>query len=74
VGKRLTQIDKIRDRGDAIEFVENLIDSTHSVLHGGGQNYSMLAKNLEALTTTLSNLMANGNVSLQLTNMVISLE
>lgn len=72
--ERLALVDKIRDREEAIEFVENLIDSFHSMLHDGVQNYPALAKNLEELTETLNRLRANGNVILQLARMVISLE
>ncbi|MCX6705431.1 MAG: hypothetical protein NT162_03820 [Candidatus Woesebacteria bacterium] len=73
IGERLAQIDKIKDRSFAIKFVEDLIDFTHSLVHTGTENYSDLAKNLEAETQTLINLRANGNVGLQLTNMVVSL-
>lgn len=74
VGEKLAYTDKIKDRGEAVEFVENLIDLTHQELHGEPADYSKLAKNLEVESQTLGSLRANGNVSLQLANMVISLE
>jgi DNA polymerase III delta prime subunit len=74
IGERLAQVDKIKAREDAIKFVENLASAEHSALHSGDGDYTALAKNLEEITKTLGNLKANGNVMLQLTNMVISLE
>jgi DNA polymerase III delta prime subunit len=77
VGERLALIDKIKDREMALEFVESLIDYYHSTIHSDARQevgpLDTLAQNAETATTTLINLKANGNVSLQLTNMVVSL-
>jgi DNA polymerase III delta prime subunit len=59
-GEKLAYIDKIKDRGKAIEFAESLVDPK-------------TAKKLETVGQTRSALRANGNVSLQLTNLVINL-
>ena len=72
-GKKLAFIDKIKDRRVATKFTEELIETLHNLVHSGHDNYASLAKNLEASTATLNNLKANGNVSLQLTNLVIRL-
>ena len=73
VGKKLAFIDKIKDRRVATKFTEELIETLHNWVHSGHDNYASLAKNLEASTATLNNLKANGNVSLQLTNLVVHL-
>ena len=54
----------IKDRGEAIEFVENLIYIDHA-----NQDF----KNQENYLNTLRNLKANGNVSLQLLNLVVKM-
>lgn len=73
IGEKLTFIDKIKDREEAKEFVENLVNTLHFNLTNTPENYPQLAKNLEITTLTLNNLKANGNVALQLSNMVINL-
>lgn len=52
----------IKDREEAIKFIENLIYQDHE-----NQNF----KNMENYLNTIQNLRANGNVSLQLTNFVV---
>ena len=71
--ERLAIIDKIKDRARAIELIENLINFLHNELHSNGVDYQKTAKNIETASQTLKNLRANGNVSLQLTNLVVSL-
>lgn len=73
VGKRLAYIDKIKDRSKAIEFVENMVFFLHSQLQGGVVKYESQGGLLEASTKTLSRLKANGNVNLQLSNLVIQI-
>jgi DNA polymerase-3 subunit delta' len=73
LGNKLAYIDKIKDREKAIEFTENLINYLHDKLHFQKTGLSKIVKNLEVITKTLSFLKSNGNVSLDLTNMVISL-
>ena len=70
-GEKLAYIDKIKDRGKAVEFAENLAIFLHSELHKNELKYSVQARILEGITKTLSRLKANGNVNLQLSNFVI---
>ena len=73
VGERLAYTDQIRDRGEAKTFVRNLIETLHNNLHDGATDYSEVADNLEAAQKTFENLEANGNVTLQLTNLIVNL-
>lgn len=61
---KLSFIDKIKDRGDAIRFVENIIHLKHQ---------SNEFKDIQNGLNTLRNLKANGNVSLQLTSFVATM-
>ena len=63
INEKLQFIDKIKDRGEAIIFLENLILIRH-------ENKDF--ENLENHLKTLKNLKANGNVSLQLTNLLVT--
>jgi len=72
-GEKLAYIDKIKDRDKAVELTESLVNFLHSGLHGNKVKYSVQAKNIEVAQKTLSGLKANGNVNLQLSNMVINL-
>ena len=69
-GEKLVYIDKIKDRTKAIELAESLVNFLHGSLHNNEVKYSVQAKNIEVVSKTLSGLKANGNVNLQLTNMV----
>lgn len=73
-GERLAFLDGIKDRERAIEFVDEFIDSCHHALHGKNSNYQELSKYLTSGISTLKALKANGNVVIQLTNMVIGME
>lgn len=64
VNQQLEYVGKIKDRGEAIEFVDKLIYLEH-------QNNNF--KNMENYLNTIKNLRANGNVSLQLTNFVVTM-
>jgi len=55
----------IKDRGEAIKFIENLIHIDHE---------KNIFKNEENYLQSLKNLKANGNVSLQLLNLVVRME
>ncbi|KKS95505.1 MAG: polymerase III, delta prime subunit protein [Microgenomates group bacterium GW2011_GWC1_43_13] len=72
-GEKLAYVDKIKDREKAIELAENLINLLHGVLHSQKNGLPETAKNLEVMGKTLRRLKANGNVSLDLTSMVVSL-
>ncbi len=72
VSEKLSYIDKIRDRDKAMDLVENTVNLLHSQLHQDGVKYKGIVRNIEAATETLTRLKGNGNVNLQLTNMVIN--
>ena len=72
-GEKLAVVDKIHSREDALEFTENFVLSCHELLLKTKQKHALLAKFLKVGTLTLSRLKANGNVTLQLTNMVVGL-
>lgn len=74
VGEKLNYISNIKDREKAIELAENTVNLLHSKLHEKEVKYSVTAKNIEVAAETLTRLKGNGNVNLQLTNMVINLE
>lgn len=73
IGEKLAYIDKIKDRDKATEFAENLVKYVHSQIHSGKGDYPNLSKNAQVSTNALIKIKANGNISLQLTNLVISL-
>jgi len=70
-GQKLAYIDKIKLRDDAVILAESLVNFLHSQLHLSGVKYDMKVKDIEVAQKTLNNLKANGNVSLQLTNLVV---
>ena len=78
VGEKLSYIDKIKDRGSAIEFAENAIAFMHQTLHSDRSlhknevKYSAGAENIKLAVKTLSGLKANGNVNLQLSNFAVN--
>jgi hypothetical protein len=72
-GKRFAFIDKIKDRAEALAFVVNLIDTHHCLLREEGNDLVKIANNLDIEIKTFNNLKSNGNVGLQLTNMVVNL-
>ena len=63
-------LEKTKSRQDAIAFIESLIFSSHKLLKTNPHFYSYV---LTCSETTLSDLKANANVNLQLTNFAISL-
>lgn len=73
VGAKLKEIDKIKDRGVALAFVTDIIDTHHCLLHEGNNDLVKIANNLVVEIKTFNNLKSNGNVGLQLTNMVVNL-
>lgn len=72
-GEKLAHCDNIKSREEAKTFVTQIINHFHSLITSSSQNYLYLANNLETTSSVLSNLEANGNVNLQLTNMVVNL-
>lgn len=72
IGEKLAYVDKIKDRQMAISFVESLMAAYHQKLHETTDNYTKIARNIDEAGKTLNNLKANGNVTLQLANMVVN--
>ena len=72
-GEKLALIDKIHTREEALDFTEDFILSCHELLHKTKEKHFLLAKFLKVGNLTLTRLKANGNVVLQLTNMVVNL-
>lgn len=73
IGEKFKVVEKIKERTDAINFVQNLIDTIHISLYENINDIKLISKNLETTLATLNNLKANGNLSLQLTNLVVNL-
>lgn len=73
VPEKLSKMDAIKEREDAKEFLVNLIKSLHDLLHKYPARAKMLANYIETTDETLKKIEGNGNVNLQLTNMVLSL-
>lgn len=73
IPEKLLFTSKIRKRDEAIEFVENVIFSCHQRLLKTTNEYLKLAKIVKSASQTLNRLRANGNVQLQLTNLVLGL-
>lgn len=69
-GNKLKEIDKIKDRTEALAFVSDIIDTHHCLLREG-HDLVKIANNLDVEIKTFNNLKMNGNVGLQLTNLVI---
>lgn len=70
---RLSEVEKIRGRDEALVFCETLISNGHHLLLKTQKKHYFLAKFLKVALMTSKRLKANGNVALQLTNMVIKL-
>jgi DNA polymerase III delta prime subunit len=73
VGEKLNYIDKIKDRDGAIELAESLVNFLHSSLHQNAVKYDVIVRDIEVAQKTLTRLKANGNVNLQLSNLVINI-
>jgi DNA polymerase III delta prime subunit len=71
-GARLSYIDKIKIREEAIEFAENMVLFMHRSLHDNEVKYDIDIENIKLALETLTRLKANGNVNLQLSNFVIN--
>lgn len=65
INYKFEHINKIKDRGEALEFVKNLTFFDHQE-----NNFD----NQENYLHTLKNLKANGNVALQLSNMLVKMK
>jgi len=74
LGEKLIFIEGIKKRENAESFLEEIIENWHLTLVKGASNLAQIAQNLKKALDALSAIKANGNVLLQLTNFVISLE
>lgn len=73
-GEKLTYLDKIKSRDEAIEFIRDFIEYNHQTLHLTNADYQVLLKRITAGEKLHKALRANGNLILQLTDFVISLD
>jgi DNA polymerase III delta prime subunit len=72
ISQRLSAIDKIKDRSDALNFVSQLLLSAHNLLLVSTENPKIeVIEFLKVAQKAFNNLKANGNVCLQLTNFVV---
>lgn len=69
--EKIEYINSIRGREEAKEFVENFISLLHRQLIDKPQKV-LTSQRVEIAVQTLANLKANGNVALQLTNLVVN--
>lgn len=72
IGEKLALCSKVKDREEAKIFIQNLIEILHFDLLNCDGNRQKTAKDLEITVKTLNNLESNGNINLQLTNMIIN--
>lgn len=70
--EKFSYFEKIRKREEAINFMRDLIFFMHQKLINDSQNHLSLSKIIKEGQITLTNLEANGNVSLQLTNFAVN--
>lgn len=74
IGEKLAHVSLIKKRDEGIDFVENLILVAHLFLHkASSKKVGKIASFIEYSQDTLSALKANGNVSLQLTKLVLAI-
>lgn len=71
--EKFLYVDKMRKRDEAVSFLEESILTYHQKLQSSDANYSLLAKYLTVFGQTLNAVQGNGNINLQLTNMVLGL-
>lgn len=72
IGEKLAYADKMKDREEAKAFINEIIQKLHFDLLNRDGNRQKIAHDLEIAVKTLNNLESNGNVNLQLTNMIIN--
>lgn len=72
-GQKLSYMDKIKNRDEAINFIENMAYFMHRSLHQKDVKYKFGTRDIETVLKTLSRLKANGNVNLQCSNLIIQL-
>lgn len=74
-GEKLAHVSLIKKRDESVDFVENLILVAHAYLHSKNlKNQKKIIDFMEKSQSTLLSLKANGNVSLQLANFVLTID
>jgi hypothetical protein len=73
IGERLAFTETIRKRDEALAFTENFILACHEKL-ATSTNLPLISRFLKAANTTRRALKQNGNVTMQLTHLVVQLE
>lgn len=71
LGAKFNQINTMKSRENALEFVENFIMGLHLLLSSTSERL-LLTKNIKSANKTRLALLANGNVNLQLSNLAIN--
>ncbi len=75
INEQFTIMDKIKKRDEAIAFLQSLIEETHQLLVFSTTTHRLatLTKRLEEASRTLTALEKNGNVTIQLTRLIVGL-
>jgi DNA polymerase III delta prime subunit len=73
IGEKLLYLDSLKKREEAILFLQNFIYLLHENLTKEDSGYGKTASYLEKTQKTLDSLNANGNVTIQLTDLAIQL-
>lgn len=73
LGQKLSFLEKIKSREEALKFISGLIFLIHQKITQG-KEFKNRDFEAEIVTQTFKNLKANGNVGLQLSNLAIKLE
>jgi DNA polymerase III delta prime subunit len=76
IGQQFAQLDKIKKREEAIEFIQNMINELHEELidiDNHSTNLSLISSRLSLSQQTLTALLKNGNVTSQLTRFIVKL-
>jgi DNA polymerase III delta prime subunit len=74
VGVKLQTIDKIKKRENAADFLKSLLIYLQQKIHETSPNLTQIAKFSKIIQKTLDAINQNGNVTMQLTNMVVKME
>ncbi len=69
---KIAQIEKVKERSEAIKLVKDIINFYHGTITTGNFN-SKIYKHLTLTSSALSSLQKNGNIYLHLTNLAIKL-
>lgn len=73
VGEKFSILESFRKRNAAVEFLDSLIIFLHNEMLKKDTNLSSISQTIHAVQATKQNIEGNGNVTLQLTNMVVNM-